>query len=256
MRVLSIGCLALILCAGSAQAQTAEPVSPDSAVRQAEVDTWLKEAKEYKRWIAKFRNRVNYNWVGQPGKRKEQPQPPAWLPAHCASVDEEQAVKQYAEACQVLKDLQADAYTMALAQQVEQTAAARADKEKPRRSRVWERIHFDTMWFATELGNKSFGMVGVHFTIVEVGRVQIFGPPGVILMSVPVSVGKRRIQPAYTWGVSVRLFDFRFPGIGQHATAHFNMAKAWSIGRSDSVTAAESGMNLGGISFTWRDLRP
>jgi hypothetical protein len=175
---------------------------------------------------------------------------------HCASVSKENESQQYAEACQVLKDLQADAYSIALDQAVQQTAATRADKEKPRKSRVWERIHFDTMWFATELGNKSFGMVGMHFTVVEVGRVQIFGPPGIILMSIPAAGGRRQTQPAYTWGVSVRLFDFRFPGIGQHATAHFNLAKAWSIGGADNVTAAKSGMNVGGISFTYRDLRP
>lgn len=117
------------------------------------------------------------------------------------------------------------------------------------KTRFWERIHLDGLWAVTQTGSRIYGLVGMHVTPVSVGRVQFFGPPGIILLSVPSEEG-RVTKIAYTWGVSVELFEFRLPGTQQRAKAHVNVTKAWTLGGDSNVMAARSGLDVAGLSIT------
>lgn len=117
------------------------------------------------------------------------------------------------------------------------------------KTRFWERIHLDGLWAVTQTGSRIYGVIGMHVTPVALGRVQFFGPPGVMLLSVPSEEG-RVTKLAYTWGVSVELFEFRLPGTEQRAKAHVNITKAWTFGGNDNVLAARSGLDVAGLSIT------
>jgi hypothetical protein len=117
------------------------------------------------------------------------------------------------------------------------------------KTRFWERIHLDGLWAVTQTGSRIYGLIGMHVTPVAVGRVQFFGPPGIILLSVPSEEG-RVTRLAYTWGVSVELFEFKLPGTDRRAKAHVNVTKAWTFGGDSNVLAARSGLDVAGLSIT------
>ena len=76
------------------------------------------------------------------------------------------------------------------------------------------------------MNGRSYGLIGSHLSLVDIGRVQVFGPPGVMLLSVPDGRGSRRLELGYTWGVSVRLADMRLFG-GREMTLFVNFTKVW-----------------------------
>lgn len=123
------------------------------------------------------------------------------------------------------------------------------------KTRFWERIHLDGLWSVTQTGARIYGLIGMHITPVSIGRVQFFGPPGIMLLSVPHE-GGRVTKLAYTWGISVELFDFRLPGTDRFAKAHLNVTKAWTFGGSSNVLAARSGLDVAGLSITLGKRKP
>ena len=48
--------------------------------------------------------------------------------------------------------------------------------------------------------------------LVDVGRVQFFGPPGILLLRMPDVAGTHQMRVGYTWGLSVRLVDLKLFG--------------------------------------------
>jgi hypothetical protein len=117
------------------------------------------------------------------------------------------------------------------------------------KTKFWERIHLDGLWAVTQTGSRIYGVIGMHVTPVSVGRLQFFGPPGIMLLSMPTEEG-RVTRIAYTWGVSVELFDFRIPGTDRRAKAHINVTKAWTLGGDTNLLAARSGLDVAGLSVT------
>lgn len=123
------------------------------------------------------------------------------------------------------------------------------ERHEVKKTRFWERVHLDGLWAVTQTGSRIYGLIGMHVTPVAVGRVQFFGPPGIILLSVPGEEG-RVTRLAYTWGVSVELFEFKLPGTQRRARAHVNLTKAWTFGGDSNVLAARSGLDVAGLSIT------
>jgi hypothetical protein len=90
----------------------------------------------------------------------------------------------------------------------------------------------------------------MHVTLPEIARrIQIYLPPGIILLSMPDGNGGREFQPAATVGISIKMFAFEFPK-NKEGMAHFNMAKAYVVGRKSPTNTNES-VDLVGLSFTW-----
>jgi hypothetical protein len=137
------------------------------------------------------------------------------------------------------------------------TDAERREDDQERRRREAERaerrprssflkwVHLDTMWVPTVLGSSTIGLVGGHIAVANIGRIHLYGPPGVMLLLRNTSEG-RAVRPALTWGISIYLTDFRMPGVSQNAQVYLNFAKCWMSGDQ------RASMDMGGLSITWK----
>jgi hypothetical protein len=115
-------------------------------------------------------------------------------------------------------------------------------------------VHLDGLWTTAASQNRFYGIVGSHVSLVDVGRLQVFGPPGVMVLSVPDVNGSRRITVGYTWGLSVRLGDVRIFGPTKDKTLFLNVSKVWLTG---NVTSEETtgGYQMMGLSIAPRRKR-
>ncbi|HET6614281.1 MAG TPA: hypothetical protein VFH62_00215, partial [Dehalococcoidia bacterium] len=98
-----------------------------------------------------------------------------------------------------------------------------------------------------------YGLVGSHISLVDIGRVQFFGPPGVIVLSVPGPRG-REIRAGYTWGMSVRLRDIRLFSPTKNMTLFLTMSKVWLTGGTYDKLAP-GGFDIAGFSIAPRKHR-
>ena len=130
-------------------------------------------------------------------------------------------------ACRILAGLEEDPTAAAIRAQ---TTAARADAEKSANNTFLTRVHLDGLWTSTASDVRIYGLVGSHISLVDVGRVQFFGPPGVILLSVPDDTGVRHLRAGYTWGMSVRLSDVRLFAPSKNMTLFLTITKVWVPG--------------------------
>ena len=81
--------------------------------------------------------------------------------------------------------------------------------------------------------------------------MQFFGPPGVLLLTVPDGKGGRRMTFGYTWGLSVRLADIRLNGPTKNMTLFLNVSKVW-LGSGEPLTNNRSGYDIIGFSIAPR----
>jgi len=116
------------------------------------------------------------------------------------------------------------------------------------------RVHIDGLWTTASSNNRFYGLVGSHVSLVDVGRLQVFGPPGVLLLSVPDASGSRRITLGYTWGLSVRLADVRIFGPTRDMTLFLNVSKVW-IATGSEGQGTSRGYDMMGFSIAPRKKR-
>jgi len=93
-----------------------------------------------------------------------------------------------------------------------------------------------------------YGLFGSHISLVDVGRVQFFGPPGVIVLSEPDGHGGREVRAGYTWGMSVRLKDVRLLSATKNLTLFLTMTKVWTTGGTYD-RLRPGGVELAGFSL-------
>jgi hypothetical protein len=155
--------------------------------------------------------------------------------ARCASLNETERRK--TEACKTDEERREDEY--------EERLKAREEKERPTRSSFLRWVHTDGLWIPTESGNPTFGLIGVHVAVAKVGRLHIYGPPGVIVLRQRTQHGWM-FRPGFTWGVSIYLTDVRFPGTSRAALLFANLTKCWTHGDQ------RNGMSMAGLSVTWK----
>lgn len=122
----------------------------------------------------------------------------------------------------------------------------REEREQPERTSFLKWIHVDGLWMANNIGLRSYGVIGTHVAVMEVGRLHLYGPPGVML--VMENDGEAwRARPGLTWGFSLRLADMRLPGSTKNVRLFLNVAKVWTTGN------VRTGRDMMGLSFTWGD---
>ena len=131
------------------------------------------------------------------------------------------------------------------------TTAAQAptgapSKEKPPHTSFLRWVHTDVMWMPAESGVSLVGLVGMHVTVARVGRVEFFGPPGVMLVREQTDRGPF-IRPALTWGLGYRLTSIHLPGRSKPITVFANVAKCWM----NAISNQDDSLSLIGISITW-----
>lgn len=252
---LALACFVLIALAGSASAQSlpsspadslfVEPLSPE---QERELDAWLSAVEEFQRYQAKNLNRPARDYLGRIAERRALPAAPSWLNAYCAAAKTAGVVdlqQRTAEACRLLADPQVDP-----GRAQAQAATEKAEKP-PKHSWFLTRVHLDGLWISTSSDSRGYGIVGSHVTLVDVGRVQLFGPPGVLLVSLPEASGQRRVTLGYTWGLSVRLADVRLNWPTTRMTVFLTVSKVWVNG-SRTPTPETGGYQFAGLSIAPR----
>lgn len=215
------------------------PLSPDQV---RELATWLSAMERWRRYDAKWQNRPVHGASGRIVARQPPPDAPAWLEAHCASAAAAgvlEVEERTQTACRYLVDPRATTESL--------SASAQAAETPPKHSSFMTRVHLDGLWTTTSTDARLYGLVGSHVSLVDIGRVQIFGPPGVMLLSVPNGRGGRRVALGYTWGVSVRLVDLRLAARTKNATLFLNVSKVWVNGGIEG-TGRSHGLDIVGFS--------
>ena len=237
--LLVLSCALILGVASPSQAQeragdepsAISPVVAPSDEQVRDLERWLKNIEKWQRYEAKWDNRPVHNDWGRIVERRPPPEPPQWLAAHCAEATAAgvELEGQMLTACRVLADPKSPLQTVPSALQTRRLAA-----EKPRKhSSFLTRLHIDWIWSTASTNGRAYGIVGSHMSLVDVGRLQVFGPPGVLLLSVPDGEGSRRLTLGYTWGVSVRLADVRLFAPTKNMTLFLNVSKVWVNGGSD-----------------------
>lgn len=251
----------LVPAAGRAQERTLLPsrsvlLPPPPAeltrAERRELDGWLKRVHDWQHDDKRWHNEPAHDPFGRIVDRAPRPEPPSWLEARCApySASTLAAVAPpLGPACRLLAGLDEDAGTGAIRAT---TTASRSAAEKLVKDTFLTRVHLDGLWTSTSTDYRLYGLVGSHISLVDVGRVQFFGPPGVILLSVPDGRGSREIRTGYTWGLSVRLNDMRLFSPTKNVTLFLTVTKVWITGGNAYERLGPGGFDIAGFSLAPR----
>ena len=230
---------------------------PPGALTEAErreLDAWLDAMRKWQKTDKKWHNEPVHDPFGRIVDRGEKPDPPAWLAPRCAALapdDVATMAGSLGAACRLIAHEEEDPTATAARAS---TQAARAAAEKVEKDSFLTRVHIDGLWITPSTDVRLYGLVGSHISLVDVGRVQFFGPPGVILLSVPDGNGSRRIRAGYTWGISVRLKDVRMFSPTSNMTLFLTVSKVWiNSGAYDRLSPG--GYDIAGFSLAPRKHR-
>lgn len=257
VRLLAAVCCSFFASPNVSGAQQAVPPPPEPSAfgfeyvpltteQNHELSKWLNQIEKWQRYDAGWRDRPVYTTWGGAAARRQPPVPPPWLGSWCESAAAAGLLRvepTMEKACLLSDDPRADIGAV--------PSAARLAEAPPRHSSFFSRLHVDGGWTTSSAGQRLYGLVGTHLSLVDVGRVQVFGPPGVILLSVPDTVGGRRLTIGYTWGISVRLADVRIGAPTKNLTLFVNLSKVWVTGIS-SPAGGSGGFDLVGLSLAQR----
>jgi len=258
---LALALCALLLAAGPARAQDAAPlpstpiVLPASAdgltaTEQRELDTWMAAMRKWRQMDKRWHNEPAHNAFGRIVDRTPEPAAPQWLEARCAAVTRDALPALDAPLgppCRLLVGLEEDPVADAIRAS---TAAARTNGEKVVKNSFLTRFHIDGLWTSASTDVRMYGLFGAHISLVDIGRVQFFGPPGVIVLSVPDGRGSREMRTGYTWGMSIRLSDVRLFAPTKNLTLFLTLTKVWMTG------GTYDGLQPGGLQLAGFSLAP
>ena len=248
-----IFCSLLFGLATSAAAQQPSPVSgpPPAATtfeiaaltpeQDGQLAAWLTGMAKWQQYDEKWRNRPVHDYWERIVERKPPPSPPDWLPPQCQSIAAAEMTGFDARvdyACRLVDDARA----------LPDRSTFSAPPDVPRHSSFLTRIHIDSLWTTTQDGSRFYGIIGTHISLVDMGRVQVFGPPGILLLTVPDGYGGRRVTLGYTWGVSLRLADVKVGAKSKNFTLFLNVTKLFVGGGAVGVQGTQ-GYNLVGLSL-------
>jgi hypothetical protein len=225
------------------------PAEALTADQRRELDDWVAAIRKWQRMDKHWHNEPAHNAFGQIVEREPRPAAPQWLDARCAAVAAASTAAPLGPACRMLASLEEDPTVTAM-----RTASdrKRLDAEKPAKSTFLTRVHIDGLWTSTSSDLRFYGLVGSHISLVDVGRVQFFGPPGVILLSMPDQSGVRHLRPGYTWGMSIRLSDVRLFAPSKNMTLFLTISKVWVPGGSALDRLQGGGFDIAGFSLAPR----
>jgi len=229
------------------------PEAPDelTGAQRREIDAWLKSVRNWQHDDKRWHNEPAHDPFGHIVDRAARPEPPSWLEARCAAFPASLLPTLWAPlgpACRVLAGMDEDAATGAIRASA---TASRAAAEKVVKDTFLTRVHLDGLWTSTSTDYRMYGLVGSHISLVDVGRVQFFGPPGVILLSVPDGRGGREMRAGYTWGLSVRLADVRLFAPSKNLTLFLSVTKVWVNGPTTAAVPGGS-FDIAGFSLAPR----
>ena len=247
-------CLLSLLPNASASAQTvAEPrvgiltpeVPPLSVDQDHELSQWLAAMDKWQQLDARWQNRPVYDGWGHIVERKVSPAAPTWLAARCAALSDAHLMdleNRTADACRLLDDPR---------RRRAGQAVIVSSETPPKHTAFLSRVHIDVLATQSNTGSRLYGVIGGHISLVDMGRVQVYGPPGVMMMMVPTENGGHRVTFGYSWGASVRLADLRLRSAMKNATLYLNVSKVW-MGSSERLANDQRGYDMVGFSISPR----
>ena len=227
------------------------PVVPGTPEHVKELTTWLRNARAWQKWDQEWRGKAAWTWSGGVADRRPEPVAPSWMLPACAdfSTGRITATQLLLDACALKAELSRN-YEDLIAENIDRERQwYRKKDEDSDKSSFLSKVHIDTPYVvAQNNGYRVFSYFGVHITPFDIKkRVYIWLPPGFSLISLPASDG-RKLTPAYGAGISVRWFDFRFPGAGEQSTMYFNVAEFFV--RESAVPGVNTRLTMIGLSFT------
>jgi hypothetical protein len=231
--------------AGSAASSNTFAINPLSEDQDRELTRWLTAMEKWQRYDSKWENRPVHDGWAHIVERTPPPGAPDWLAGRCTSLKEAHVLDldpRTASACRLLDDPRAPTVAQAAKPVIE---------KPPPHSSFATRIHLDVLATTSQMGARMYGIIGTHVSLVDVGRVQLFGPPGVLVVTVPDGTGGRRVTFGYTWGISVRLADIRLGGRTKNMTAFLNISKVW-LGTGETGATNTRGYDIIGFSIAPR----
>jgi hypothetical protein len=179
---------------------------------------------------------VALNSYADDKKKPEPPKDPVARAEYCAALPEEE--RREIKECKTQAERDEDDQKKRI-KEIE-------DRERGNKSSFFRKFMIDGLWVPMS-GGGQYGLIGTHLDVASVGRLHLFGPPGVLMVMEKTENGGSRLRPAWTWGVSIYLIEFEFPGSnGRRAQMFFNLAKSWSAGD------ARAGRDLCGLSLAWK----
>jgi hypothetical protein len=217
---------------------------PDMEHRQHELEKWMDDFSEWKKWSERWGNRREPGWFTGSRDRRQRPDPPAWLFEWCRDLGDQG--DEIDEPCTLLTEWATDFPT---AQAANARAAGTSAAEDGAKTIWWEHVHLDAGWPALQSGVSLYGVIGMHATTSVRGRFQIFVAPGMMLLNVPTSDGKRAWKLATSYGIAYRLGQIAFPG-NRQALLHLNLAKAWLLSAGPDVPTRST--DFVGLSLTFK----
>jgi hypothetical protein len=244
----------LLVCPLQSWAQDVPLSEQQVNERYEELVLWLKEYKEWEKWIAANGNQPARTVFGSVEKnRKERPEPPAWLSADCERLIGHDG--KLGQACEILRNWHG------LASHLEHvrrdpavTTSAGVVHDRIVKSSFWRRLHLTGLWAPGQIPPPPmYGVVGMQMGVVEIGRVT-FPALGVMLVTLSSRDGEREWKPATNISVSFRLHNFE---LEQHtAVLHFNISRL-NIHAMGSVGPTDLPLNLNflGLSLSFRKNR-
>ena len=174
-------------------------------------------------------------WAREPQSTGGQTEAQRKREAKCASLPEPERRK--TEECKTEEEQREDEYR--------RRVAAREVRERDPRSSFLKWLHTDALWVPAESGVDTYGLIGAHLVVAQVGRFHVFGPPGVILLRQRAERGVL-VRPGLTWGLSIYLTDVKLPGTSRRVQLFVNLTKVWVQGDH------RNGTSMVGASVTWK----
>jgi hypothetical protein len=222
---------------------------PTQEQKEDQVKEWVKLAKKWRHWAENWFNKATPPYFGRVRKRPIEPQPPLWLPFYCSATtlraDEKQIFNQ---ACQLLTEIE----LLANGSPLNQQTIIQQRKDERRHTKFFERIIFDGAHMVSSKNShkQPIGYVGMHVSLFHIGRVHLFGPPGVLVLKNP----NGQIKYAFSYGASIALKHFPFSQT-KTAVIYANLMKVW-LHNPESTEAMRSGLDMVGISISFKNLNP
>lgn len=207
---------------------------------------WINKWSKWKEQDKQFANRFKPKpLIG--GERLLRPTPPLWLASFCNNI-------LFIEETLLLKGCQFffEWGVPVGVEQIKNEIRTKTESLEIETKTSWMNLlHFDFGYTTPSMGTRSYGLVGLHTSLPEIGRVQISIPPGIMVVSIPTTNGWV-ISPATTWGVGVRILNFNFPRTTKSIKLHINFLKIWMFGSNtgSSKLGIKNSMDVVGFSIT------